>query len=90
MKYQMLWSRAMEVRLSMLSQGFESRARVLPDELAELRQQLATYQSEVVELRELESEPWPKKAELAEKVQRLAGLVGELEAEAAADAPRPG
>lgn len=89
MKYQMLWSRALEGELSMLSQGFESRARALPDELADLRQQLATSQSEVVELRELESEPWPKKAELAEKVQRLAALVGELEAEAAAVAPQP-
>lgn len=89
MKYQMLWSRALDGELSMLSQGFESRARNLPDETAELAQRLAAARDEVTELRELEQEPWPKQAELAEKQERLAALLGELEAEAARSEPAP-
>lgn len=92
LQYSMLWSRAMDGELSMLSQGFESRARALPDEIRDLEAQLSTVRTEVTELRELEQEPWPKKAELEEKQHRLAGLIKELEAEAAAkpeDAPAP-
>lgn len=83
MQYKMLWSRAMEGELSKLSQGFETRARELPDEVLEHRTMLETTKSEVAELRVLEEERWPKQVELDEKQQRLASIIQELEAEAA-------
>lgn len=41
------------------------------------------WRSEVAELRELETEPWPRKEELAQKQARLAEIIHELELEAA-------
>lgn len=90
MQYKMLWSRAMEGELSALPQGFESRARAIPEEIAEHEAAILGMREEVAELRVMEEERWPKKAELDEKQQRLAAIIGELEAEAAAaNAPAP-
>ncbi|WP_449279238.1 helicase [Leucobacter sp. GX0328] len=87
MQYKMLWSRAMSGELSALSQGFESRARSLPDTITEHSGQLESARREVAELRELEQEPWPRQSELSEKQARLAEVLGELEREASAAAP---
>ncbi|GAA1621958.1 hypothetical protein GCM10009805_14820 [Leucobacter chromiireducens subsp. solipictus] len=85
MQYKMLWSRAMEGELSALPQGFESRARAIPDEIAEHETAISNAFEEVAELKVLEVEPWPKKEELVQKQERLASVIGELEAEANAD-----
>lgn len=80
--YKMLWSRAMSGELSSLAQGFEREARQVPERIAAHEAQLEATQSEVVELRELGEEAWPKLPELSEKLARLAALIGELELEA--------
>lgn len=83
--YKMFWSRAMDGELSMMSQGFESRARAIPDEIRTLEYRLQVTTTEVAELRELEAESWPKLDELKSKRERLAGIIQELEQEAGAE-----
>ena len=81
----------MEGELSQLPQGFESRARAVPEEIAEHVAQIEIKREEIAELKTMESEPWPKQTELNEKLQRLASIVQALEEEAREDAaPNPG
>lgn len=90
-QYKMLWSRAMDGELSQLPQGFESRARAVPEEIAEHEAQIEIKREEIAELKTMEAEPWPKQTELSEKLQRLASIVQALEEEARKDAaPDPG
>ena len=92
LQYKMLWSRAMDGEVGMVSQGFESHARTIPDEILRHEEMLLATRSEVGELQEMSAERWPRKDELDQKQMRLAAIISELEREAAApadDAPTP-
>lgn len=58
-------------------------SRALPGDIAQHPESLTVWRSEVAELRELETEQWPRKEELAQKQARLTGIIHELELEAA-------
>lgn len=82
MQAKMKWSRVMTGDLSSLSQGLEARARDLPNLITEHENQATGTHGEIDELRKLEQETWPKKAELERGRERLAELLNELEREA--------
>ena len=83
LQYKMLWSRAMDGEVGMISQGFESHARTIPDEIDRHEDVLRSTRGEVRELQVMSAEEWPRKDELVEKQLRLAGIIRELEIEAA-------
>lgn len=92
LQYKMLWSRAMDGEVSMVSQGFESHARMVPDEICQHEDVLVSARGEVRELEVMSAEKWPRKDELDQKQMRLAAIITELEREAAGpkdNAPAP-
>lgn len=82
MKLKMAWSRIEQGDLSGLAQSFEMQARDIPALIKEHERTVVAATEEVAELRRLEQEDWPKRAELAALQTELAGLVDELEQEA--------
>ncbi|RKQ84564.1 N12 class adenine-specific DNA methylase [Mycolicibacterium mucogenicum 261Sha1.1M5] len=82
MQLKMAWSRIQEGDESGLAQSFELHARDLPRLIVEHEETVTAAAVEVTELKQLEQEEWPKRAELGEAQSRLADLLGQLEAEA--------
>lgn len=87
MQLRMAWSRIQAGDESGLAQSFELHARDLPRLIVEHEKTVAAATAEVTELRQLEQEAWPRRAELAEAQSRLTDLLGSLEREAREQSP---
>lgn len=82
LEFEMRLSRITEGDLSTLSRQFEHHAASLPETIARVEARAEQARADVVDLMQLEAEPWSKTGELHALRSRLDELLTELEQEA--------